>query len=109
MKLPGREGEDRAVSFLERNGYRIVERNVRVPGGEIDLICTERDTIVFVEMKARSGRRFGSAFSAVDSKKRAKLRALAADYLQIVAPTARARFDVVALDGTGIALHRNAF
>ncbi|MDQ6826374.1 MAG: YraN family protein, partial [Candidatus Eremiobacteraeota bacterium] len=94
---------------LQQNGYKIVRRNVRVPGGEIDLICTDSNTIVFVEVKTRSGRRFGSAISSVDSKKRAKLRALAADYLQIMAPMARARFDVVALDGRRISLHRNAF
>ncbi len=108
-KLLGRAGEDRAVAFLKKQGYTVVQRNVRVPGGEIDVICTERGTIVFVEVKTRSGSRFGSAVGAVDAKKRAKLRALAADYLQIVAPAARARFDVVALDGTGISLHRNAF
>jgi len=108
-KLLGRAGEDRALAFLEQNGYRVIARNVRVPGGEIDLVCTDGNTIVFVEVKARSGNRFGSAVGAVDAKKRAKLRALAADYLQIIAPTARARFDVVALDGTRIALHRNAF
>ncbi len=108
-KLLGRAGEDRALAFLEQNGYRVIARNVRVSGGEIDLVCTDGNTIVFVEVKARSGNRFGSAVGAVDAKKRAKLRALAADYLQIIAPTARARFDVVALDGTRIALHRNAF
>lgn len=108
-KLRGQEGEDRAVTFLEAHGYKVVQRNVRIRDGEIDLICTERGTIVFVEVKTRLGRRFASALGAVDARKRAKLRALAADYLQILAPAARARFDVVALDGAAIALHRNAF
>lgn len=65
--------------------------------------------LVFVEVKRRDGMRFGPALCAVDARKRRKLRALAADYAQIVAPGMRFRFDVVALDGNRVALHRNAF
>ncbi|MFN2448412.1 MAG: YraN family protein [Candidatus Baltobacteraceae bacterium] len=105
----GAHGEDRAAMFLAGAGYRIVSRNVRLPGGEIDLVCQDGPTIVFVEVKARSNRRFGSALSAVDAKKRRTLRRLAADYVQIVAPNAPIRFDVVAMDGDRLTLHRNAF
>jgi putative endonuclease len=105
----GRWGEDRAAAFLIRAGYRIVARNVRAPGGEIDLVCVEEGTLVFVEVKRRQGRRFGSALSAVDRRKRQKLRSLAADYAQIVAPSATIRFDIVTIDGNRIAVHRNAF
>ncbi len=95
--------------FLTQSGYRIVSRNVRLPGGEIDLVAQDGDVVVFVEVKARFSRRFGSALSAVDAKKRRTLRRLAADYVQIVAPNAAIRFDVVAMDGERITLHRNAF
>ena len=105
----GRDGEDRAAAFLEASGYRIVARNVRLPGGEIDAVAVERGTLVFVEVKSRSGAGYGSALSGVDAKKRATLRRLAADYAQVVAPSARFRFDVVALDGNRVTLHRNAF
>ena len=105
----GREGESRAAQFLESSGYRIVRRNLRLPGGEIDLVCRDGDTIVFVEVKWRTSNRFGSAISAVDARKRATLRRLAADYVQIVAPNALVRFDVVAVDGERMSLHRNAF
>ena len=105
----GRAGEDRAAGFLQSAGYRIVRRNVRLPGGEIDLVCRDGEVIVFVEVKARWSTRFGSALSAVDARKRATLRRLAADYVQIVAPNARVRFDVVAVDGERMTLHRNAF
>lgn len=107
--MKGRAGEDRAAQFLESAGYRIVRRNLRLPGGEIDLLCRDGDTIVFVEVKARWSRRFGSALSAVDARKRGKIRRLAADYVQIVAPNASVRFDVVAMDGDRMILHRNAF
>lgn len=105
----GRAGEDRAAAFLEARGYRILARNVRLPGGEIDAVCLEDGVLVFVEVKARTGAAYGSALGAVDFRKRATLRSLAADYAQVVAPHARIRFDVVALDGNRIALHRNAF
>ncbi len=107
--VKGQAGEERAAGFLESAGYRIVRRNLRLPGGEIDLVCRDGDTIVFVEVKARWTTQYGSALSAVNARKRATLRRLAADYVQIVAPNARVRFDVVAVDGERMILHRNAF
>jgi putative endonuclease len=105
----GREGEDAAVRLLENAGYAVIARNVRLPGGEIDVIARERDVIAFVEVKARASLRFGSALGAVDARKRRTLRALAADWLQIAAPGARARFDVVTVEGGAARLHRGAF
>ena len=105
----GRSGEARAAAYLEGMGYRVVERNARFPGGEIDLICQDGLTLVFVEVKARSGQGFGPAISAVDQRKRRKIRSMASDYAQFHAPSARLRFDVVTIDGEIIALHRGAF
>src|SRR5579863_2335594 len=90
----GRAGEDRAVEFLQACGYRIVARNVRLPGGEIDAVCLDGNTLVMVEVKRRDSRKFGPALQAVDARKRATLRRIAADYAQIVAPSAKIRFDV---------------
>ena len=84
-------------------------RNVRLPGGEIDAVCLDGETLVIVEVKRRDSHQFGSALAAVDARKRARLRAAAADYAQVVAPSAKMRFDVVALDGPRLTLHRNAF
>jgi putative endonuclease len=105
----GRLGEDRAKSFLTTCGYRVLARNVRLPGGEIDAVCLDGPTLVIVEVKRRDTRTFGSALGAVDARKRARLRRIAADYAQIVAPCAKIRFDVVTLDGDALSLHRNAF
>ena len=105
----GRKGEALAAAFLSDRGYRVIAQNVRVPGGEIDLVCVESGILVFVEVKRREGSSFGSALSAVDARKRRKLRMIASDYAQIVAPTARVRFDIVTIDGNRIAVHRNAF
>jgi putative endonuclease len=87
----------------------VIARNVRLPGGEVDIIARDRDTIVFVEVKARGTRNFGSALSAVDARKRRTLRAVAADWLQISAPGAKARFDVVTIENGTARLHRGAF
>jgi putative endonuclease len=97
------------VGFLAACGYRVVARNVRLPGGEIDAVCLDGPTLVIVEVKRRDSHKFGSALRAVDARKRATLRRIAADYAQIVAPSARLRFDVVTLDGAQVSLHRNAF
>ncbi|MBV8639153.1 MAG: YraN family protein [Candidatus Eremiobacteraeota bacterium] len=108
-KSKGQRGEDAAATFLESHGYRILARNYRTPTGEADLIALDGRTLVIVEVKRRDGRRYGSALAAVDYKKRATLRAVADDFAQIAAPGARIRFDVVAIDGNRLALHRNAF
>jgi putative endonuclease len=105
----GKLGEDRATSFLSACGYRVLARNVRVPGGEIDAVCLDGPILVIVEVKRRDSRTFGSALRAVDARKRATLRRIAADYAQTVAPSAKIRFDVVTLDGRQLSLHRNAF
>lgn len=105
----GRAGEDRAAAFLAENGYRVLARNVRLPGGEIDAVCLDGRTLVVVEVKRRDTAAFGSAVAAVDARKRATLRRIAADYAQVVAPSAKIRFDVVTLDGNRLRLHRNAF
>ena len=105
----GRTGEDAAVALLLESGYEIVGRNVRLPGGEIDVVARDGEIVVFVEVKARDSRAFGSAVAAVDARKRRTLRKLAAEWLQLFAPRAYARFDVVAADGTRFAHYKDAF
>jgi len=105
----GHAGEEAAARYLESLGYRILRRNLRGPEGEIDILARDGRVLVFVEVKAREGRRFGSALGAVDARKRARIRALAANYLQFLPPQAEVRFDVVAFDGTRVAHYRGAF
>lgn len=105
----GRCGEERAAAFLESQGYRVIARNVRLPEGEIDAVCLDGATLVVVEVKRRDTTGFGRALAAVGARKRAALRRAAADYAQVVAPSAKVRFDVVALDNGRLTLHRNAF
>jgi putative endonuclease len=77
----GQAGENLAVSFLEKNGYRIVERNWRCRYGELDIIAREGGSLVFVEVRSRRSLRYGTAAESVDWRKRKKLRQLALIYL----------------------------
>ena len=76
-KAVGGLGEDFAVYYLESCGYRIIERNFRCRLGEIDLIAQDGKTLVFVEVKTRRSRRYGSPQEAVTTAKQAKLRTVA--------------------------------
>lgn len=73
----GQKGEDKATKYLKFKGYKILDRNYRSKYGEIDLICQDKDRIVFVEVKTKSHPAFGSPLAAVDSRKQKKLRNLA--------------------------------
>jgi putative endonuclease len=77
----GRIGEDTAVRLLGSRGYRIVERNWRVRGGEIDIIAQHGKEVVFVEVKSRTGDMYGPPSEAVDTVKQRKLVDLAQQYV----------------------------
>lgn len=97
-KRLGDRGEELAARFLRGNGYRILARNYRCPRGEIDIIARDGETVVFVEIKGRSTRRFGSPLDAVTPAKRRRLAVTAHHYL--VACSLRlaiTRFDVVGI------------
>ena len=93
----GTLGETLAARHLEREGYRIVGRNVRADGVEIDLIARRGPWIVFVEVKMRRSRQHGSPEEAVDPRKQQRLRRGARAWLA-TARAGRPRFDVIALE-----------
>lgn len=103
-KQTGRRGEDIAALFLTGKGYQIIERNWRCPTGELDLIAHDHDTLVFVEVRSRSGLRFGLAEESITPVKQARLVELAQTYIQEKALAAqRWRIDVVAVQlGRGL-------
>ena len=94
----GRRGEDLAHRFLRRHGLIIVARNYRSRSGsgELDIVAWDRDTLVFVEVKARASGDYGSPDRAVGLQKERDLRRAAGDYLRR-SGTAReqARFDLL--------------
>lgn len=91
--------EDIAAAFLSKNGYIILERNYSTPCGEIDIILTIEDVLVFVEVKARWGRCCGLPQEAVTLRKQRQILRTAQWYLQKKGWLDREmRFDVVAIN-----------
>ena len=100
--------------FLERQGFRIVERNYVFAHGEIDIIAKEGDELIFVEVKLRRSGRFGSGVEAVTPRKQELLRRTAEGYVaQRGIENVVCRFDVVSLESVRGKLEfthlRNAF
>ncbi len=115
-KACGDAAEERALAWLQARGLVLVERNYRVArgprarGGEIDLILRDSDgTLVFVEVRQRSGTAHGGAAASVGSLKQQRLVRAAQHYLLRCATLPPCRFDVVAIDGASIEWHRAAF
>jgi putative endonuclease len=99
----GAEAEEAAGAFLEDRGMRIVERNFRARGGEIDLVAREGDVLVFVEVRFREGEEFGAPEETVGPAKRRKIVSAAREYIGRIPWNSwkEARFDVIAVLGTG--------
>ena len=93
----GTSGEKAACRFLRQNGYKVLYRNFKGrSGGEIDIVCRDHDTLVFVEVKTRGSEQFGRPFEAIrpDQQKRISRGALA--WLRMLDnPDILFRFDVV--------------
>ena len=100
----GARGEDLAAAELERQGMTILARNWRCPTGEIDIVATEdaggRQTLVFCEVKCRTGLGFGAPLEAITHAKVRKLRQLAAEWL---AATGSA-VEQIRIDAVGVVL-----
>jgi len=110
----GEKGESMAARYLKKKGYKILEKNYRIPLGEIDIIAKDGKTIVFVEVKSRRSAQFGSPKWAITPKKQRKISMVALQYLKTTEQsTAKARFDVVTViatqDKQKIELIKNAF
>ncbi len=110
----GKAGEEIAIHHLQKLGYQIVERNYRCPLGEIDIVATDKDTIVFVEVKCRKTEAFGDPELAVGKAKQKKISLVSLYYMeQRHHPPGNARFDVVAIkilpDRTEVRLIQDAF
>jgi putative endonuclease len=110
----GKRGEELALRFLKKKGYKIVERNYICKMGEMDIIAQEKDTLVFVEVKTRTSTAFGPPQLAVNSAKQMQLSKVALNFLKEKRlEDIKARFDVVAIvlrpSGEEIELIKDAF
>jgi putative endonuclease len=110
----GKKGEEVALRFLKKKGYKIIEKNYVCKMGEMDIIAREKDTLVFVEVKTRTSMAFGPPQLAVNSTKQMQLSKVALYFLKEKRlEDIKARFDVVAIllrpQGEEIELIKDAF
>jgi len=94
--------ESLACEYLQSNGLKLLERNFNCRFGEIDLIMQNADSLVFVEVRYRRNKDFGSGAESVTPSKQSKLIKTASAYLQQHAKLGKcpARFDVVSITGS---------
>ena len=110
-RVLGASGEEAVAAWYELHGYEVLVRNWRCKEGELDLVARTGRLYVFCEVKCRTSDRFGAPAEAVTRDKQARLRRLAARWLEDDAP-ARAReirFDVAAVLGGAIEVLEGAF
>jgi putative endonuclease len=111
----GRNGELAAAAYLKAAGLDLIARNYRGAGGELDIICKDGETLVFVEVKARRSDRFGGAPWAISPAKCRQVAKVARHYLveNDLYDKTSCRFDVVLIDAAvtpfGVTHIPNAF
>jgi putative endonuclease len=92
----GERGEDYAVRYLRRQGYKILVRRFKSRAGEIDIVARHGEWLVFVEVKTRKSDRYGTPSESVNREKQRHMSKVALDYLRLLNnPQIRFRFDIV--------------
>jgi putative endonuclease len=108
--LRGESAEEQAFKFLVDNGLEPVTRNFRCKQGELDLIMTDKQTLVIVEVRYRKTDKYGSAVESVTRSKQSRIIAATHIYLSTRKTDSPIRFDVIAISGNGqIEWIKNAF
>jgi len=98
-KTIGNFGESEAVLYLRKKGYKILECNYNVRGGEIDIVTQKGEYVVFVEVKTRKNDQLGTGAEAVTYTKRQRIIKAAQHYLLKIG-NCDVRFDVVEVTGS---------
>ncbi len=97
MKL-GEKGEELAVKYLKKKGYKIIIQNYKNIIGEIDIIASDKNKLVFIEVKTRESIEYGQPFEAVNKTKKRKIANTALLYLKRYKELPSCRFDVVSIN-----------
>jgi putative endonuclease len=109
-RVLGASGEDAALAWYEAQGYEMVARNWRCRDGELDLIVRQGRMFVFCEVKTRTSTMFGAPVEAITRQKQARLRRLAARWLEESPIRAvEIRFDVASVLGGSLEVLQGAF
>jgi putative endonuclease len=95
----GSEAEDEALAYLQKFGLKLIARNYRCKGGELDLVMLEGATLVLIEVRYRSSLRYGGAAASVTNRKQRRIINAARHLLATRSDLRRfrARFDVIAM------------
>lgn len=93
----GKKGEQLAVDFLLKNGYKIIERNYRFDKAEVDVIARKKDVLAIIEVKTRSTSNFGSPEEFVKPKQMQRLVKAVDEYVVVNDLDVEVRFDIVAI------------
>ena len=93
----GKNGEDIALKYLKDKGYTLLEKNWRFHHKEVDIIASDGNDLVFIEVKTRSSEWFGTPEEAVDNKKQKYLMAAAEAYTTYRNLDVNIRFDIVSI------------
>jgi len=93
----GSKGEKLACDFLEKKGYRILEKNWRSGRFEIDIIAEEKNTVIFVEVKTRTNDYYGFPEESVNETKQEHILQAAEDYVIRNNINNEIRFDIVSI------------
>jgi putative endonuclease len=96
----GRAGEEAAVAYLKKKGYRILQQNYRASAGEVDIVAEHKKVVVFVEVKSRADGEYGDPILAVTPYKQNKIIQTARIFLAKHKIDHReVRFDIVSISG----------
>jgi putative endonuclease len=93
----GKLGEEMALNYLLKKGYKLKERNYRFIKSEVDLIMYDKDALVFVEVKTRQTAEIGEPYLAVTRRKQKELIKVAHHYIVSKDLDVNARFDIVSI------------
>jgi len=109
--LRGNDAESRALQHLRAQGLKLVTRNWRCRGGELDLVMRDGDVLVIVEVRSRASAGYGGAAESIDRRKRGHVVHATRLYLSAHPEHAErnVRFDVVALDADRLQWLQAAF
>jgi putative endonuclease len=107
-KQIGDAGEELAARHLVGHGLKVLARNFRVKGGELDLVCADGDATVFIEVRRRASAEFGGAAYSITARKQQRLVLAARHWLARHGDCA-CRFDCILIDGERLEWVKNAF
>lgn len=93
----GKKGEQLAVDFLLKTGYKIIERNYRFDKAEVDIIAQQKDILAIIEVKTRSTTDFGNPQDFVKPKQIQRLVKAVDEYVTVNALDVEVRFDIIAI------------